>query len=1075
MQKVSISGNDLMRESMQKPRLVFSEIRGTLDWLYLDDQEGNTRNLLRRKRSRSVTDTCRSLAITGVNSARYKLKIPQFSIYQIILPEGKQDCLPPSIGCGFCSVKERLLSFKDLRPGDHICLGGQSYLRYVDREQKYLYKHHAIVKEVLNVKGTKYRALISCIHFASTPFDANLRIRETRELRDLKVDELYLVRYRSPKFQPQVVLDRAQKGMDHDPAYSIVFLNYEHFCNWCVTDLQFSSQVERVMESFLGSTAGPGMKIAKIIIQFAGITADDVTSLVLKCVQYAPTVIQSVFLLSFLFKNIYLHLELHKKLKAGQICERCCKFKLENAWLSFGFVSIPTILSIIAGLTIKSTAPLIAVLLPLSIISLGILWGSSKVLKTRKSPFRGEIKKVKDIMEIHYGDVIQYRYWGLQHEAIVSFVDGKTGTIGIIHYALESFLSKREIVEEKLQIERGKKDIFLLDYSAYTVYSPDDVVRRARQRVGEKKFGLFNNRSCHLCHWAKVDDGSVKPLKLNHDEHIQSDISKFKRQIYTDQSVGRARSTSLIRKVSAVLNTDVRAGDLIQFTYHNNYWHKAVCTNVIPNDTNGKLEIDVVHYSYEGFRGVPEVKEERFTFNLLEEDVFVYHYHPVHRYSRQDIIKRAMKKIGDKKYKRFRNSKHLAEYITLIDKEEVVDDPDELSEGDIVSFMYWGLRHKGVLVSVSGKSSDTNCEIRVKHYALMHWFATRTIVEETFKIDLKENKLHRISFSEYNTYPGNTVVMRARKRVGEQKFNFFSNTSNHLVHWAKVDNRMVIGVISPDAAEIEFNDPECKEALLQNVLFEKEEGISVYPTSGKTKSKMHIEAVKSWEELIPGRVVEYKYYWIWHKGILAEVLPNQCIIKIIHYGAKNLFATREVMLDEVVVNLRRDNYYIYHPDPEYAYKREDAIASAMARLGEQDWRVGNRSDDFCRTCILNPFAGEAKALLHMEHVKAWEGFVVGCIVDFRYRLKRHQGILTEVFSQQKELKVVHFGLGEKSALIVLEDLIEVDFVKETFYIYHPHEQNALQQDEAIKNARKSIGTKSWKSAYDFCKKCVLKM
>ncbi|KAK3599166.1 hypothetical protein CHS0354_041005 [Potamilus streckersoni] len=119
----------------------------------------------------------------------------------------------------------------------------------------------------------------------------------------------------------------------------------------------------------------------------------------------------------------------------------------------------------------------------------------------------------------------------------------------------------------------------------------------------------------------------------------------------------------------------------------------------------------------------------------------------------------------------------------------------------------------------------------------------------------------------------------------------------------------------------------------------------------KEKWHLHMDLVRSWDDFIPGQIVEFRYYWIWHQGILTEANPSQKTITVIHYGAKHLFATRTIVEEKFEINPSKQDIYISRPDPQYTYTPDEVIRNAKERLGEQKWRSGNRSYDFCRQCV----------------------------------------------------------------------------------------------------------------------------
>ncbi|KAL3874833.1 hypothetical protein ACJMK2_037795 [Sinanodonta woodiana] len=112
-----------------------------------------------------------------------------------------------------------------------------------------------------------------------------------------------------------------------------------------------------------------------------------------------------------------------------------------------------------------------------------------------------------------------------------------------------------------------------------------------------------------------------------------------------------------------------------------------------------------------------------------------------------------------------------------------------------------------------------------------------------------------------------------------------------------------------------------------------------------------MDIVRSFNDFVPGHIVEFKYYWIWHQGILTEVDPTKKTIKVIHYGTKHLFATRTIVEEEFEVDPLKQDIYISRADPQYSYTPDEVIGKARNRLGEQKWKSGNRSYDLCRQCV----------------------------------------------------------------------------------------------------------------------------
>ena len=112
------------------------------------------------------------------------------------------------VKCTFCTTLVRVEHFSDLKPGDHICMGGQRIMVNVKKHQLSLYKHHAIVKDIEQVDNSS--ALLTMVHFTPTVNDSDILVRETKDKKDLHYDEIYLVRYRHGTHPVDVILKRAE-------------------------------------------------------------------------------------------------------------------------------------------------------------------------------------------------------------------------------------------------------------------------------------------------------------------------------------------------------------------------------------------------------------------------------------------------------------------------------------------------------------------------------------------------------------------------------------------------------------------------------------------------------------------------------------------------------------------------------------------------------------------------------------------------------------------------------------------------------------------------------------------------
>ena len=112
---------------------------------------------------------------------------------------------------------------------------------------------------------------------------------------------------------------------------------------------------------------------------------------------------------------------------------------------------------------------------------------------------------VRSINDLSPGNVIRFRYYGLPHEAVlVSIAEAENIRVNVIHYNYAGIFGTREVVNEEMTFKLSDKNVHIHKYGNGEVYEPDEVVRRAKSRIGEQKFNMFTNRSSHLAQWCKI-------------------------------------------------------------------------------------------------------------------------------------------------------------------------------------------------------------------------------------------------------------------------------------------------------------------------------------------------------------------------------------------------------------------------------------------------------------------------------------------------------------------------------------------------------------------------------------------
>ncbi|KAH3868626.1 uncharacterized protein LOC127870331 [Dreissena polymorpha] len=245
-----------------------------------------------------------------------------------------------------------------------------------------------------------------------------------------------------------------------------------------------------------------------------------------------------------------------------------------------------------------------------------------------------------------------------------------------------------------------------------------------------------------------------------------------------------------------------------------------------------------------------------------------------------------------------------------------VSNIDQIGVGDVIVFTYWLIAHQGIVSGIVKKNED-EVYLQVIHYGTQSIFATRTIMEETLLFNLRTQTVYVMSF-DGQAFESETIVKRARSRIGEKRHQIIHNKSLQFVEWAVV-------------------------------------GTHVQWKRNTTHGPLHLYNVYSWEDLHKGSIVEFTYYGIDHQGILTECDEDQRKITVIHYGTRGYFSTRTIMEDTLDMDLKTQSLKIYRYDGGRRYNEPDLVVKkAKERVGERNWKAGNRSWDFCLQCLFFP-------------------------------------------------------------------------------------------------------------------------
>ncbi|CAC5401285.1 unnamed protein product [Mytilus coruscus] len=235
----------------------------------------------------------------------------------------------------------------------------------------------------------------------------------------------------------------------------------------------------------------------------------------------------------------------------------------------------------------------------------------------------------------------------------------------------------------------------------------------------------------------------------------------------------------------------IHNGDVITFPYIG-LNHEGVVTSVSPYNTNDlhEVKLTLVHFNYPGLFGTRTVVKEEIFFDLKKDYVYVYDFSQEKPFRSQEVVKRALDRCGDQNFSTFTNrSSHMSRHCKT-GKTELKKLPfkkateiTNFSPGDIIDFTYCSMSHEAVVVKVEYPET---IKCSVVHYKYDGVIRTRTIIEEDFIFKLADQNIFVHDYTGCDIHPPEEVVRRAKTRLGEQKFNTFTNRSSHFAKWCKI-------------------------------------------------------------------------------------------------------------------------------------------------------------------------------------------------------------------------------------------------------------------------------------------------
>lgn len=559
-------------------------------------------------------------------------------------------CEDTARGCGRCSNLVRVEHVSSILRGQHIAMPGKHgwwYVRHFHK-QIHIYKHHAIVKEVKQTSGTTVSLVV--IHFSKSKESNIIEIFEATESYDLQHDELYIVKYVHPKYSVDEIIHRAESMVSTRISYCLPTNNCEHFTTWCVIGVKNSFQVQHFNNGFIKairailSSSNP---IVKCALKIVYVSADEIAN----AFRMPASVLAGslvIYVLYCIGKTVKYMIDKQN----GKMCRTCFKRTLLDLWLPFGVFTVSSFATFaLIHLAPCLMTPVIEIPLICSLIFLTVALQSSipKITRAVQSPFNVDTIKVKKLSDIDIGDVIYIPYYALEHAVIVSAVrekngDSTKGQVRCIHYGWQKPLKKRTIVEEYFTVDLTRSTWKLCECRKLACHSPNETVRRARERVGESKWSLTTNRSVHLCYWAKVKQDLV-PIYISEElDNIHVDKSDTK------------KSSIFVKRRNVHTAQEIELGDVIQCKKE-----RGIIVAQAPlNGSYGRqFKMKLVIYGKRRYG-----RSKTFEIDLNNDNLSVYLYHPALCHPMGKRVKRALEKV-DKKCKWWTTNGFIMDCITL--------------------------------------------------------------------------------------------------------------------------------------------------------------------------------------------------------------------------------------------------------------------------------------------------------------------------------------------------------------------------------------------------------------------------
>ncbi|CAG2191039.1 unnamed protein product [Mytilus edulis] len=269
------------------------------------------------------------------------------------------------------------------------------------------------------------------------------------------------------------------------------------------------------------------------------------------------------------------------------------------------------------------------------------------------------------------------------------------------------------------------------------------------------------------------------------EQQITTTTNQESAPIETNKNEGETSEACIqcITPIPALSWKDIYPGDHIIFAGRI-YDHHAIVVHKYPINEADKTKVclDLVHAtntatkafmaSFHPFGNKAKLRKMKEEVDLTKSKVMIYVYqNTIKHFNPEEIIKRAIAEADA-------DAEGGKEKTTIQNKNHV-------QIGEIIMYSYYNLWHCAVVLEII-ETTEKEVRCKIAHYAFCGFWKHRTIQEDPLPIPL-DGSMFVITYSEeYNVYEPQEVVKRARSRIGEQLFAFFSNDSSQFARWCKL-------------------------------------------------------------------------------------------------------------------------------------------------------------------------------------------------------------------------------------------------------------------------------------------------